>query len=101
MRSPCPPSAPKSSSLQVWQQPWTTSPAEEQAGADLGRMWVRPSGTIPSSIGALKMMSHLYMYEHPVSGTIPPELGDCTSLEELWIFNTMVRALVASALTHC
>ena len=79
--------------LQVWQQPWSTNPAEEQAGADLGRLWIRPSGTIPSSIGALKMMSHLYMYEHPVSGTIPPELGDCTSLEELWIFNTMVRTL--------
>ena len=70
--------------LQVWQQPWTTNPADEQAGADKGRIWVKPSGTIPASIGKLKMMSHFYLYEHPVSGTIPPELGDCTSLEELW-----------------
>lgn len=55
-------------------------------------------GTIPSSIGNLKNLKDLSLYQNGFNGEIPSELGDCESLEVLDLELNSFRGVVPSEL---
>ena len=58
------------------------------------------TGSIPSEIGALSALTHLYLGDNELSGSIPPELGALAALEELYLHGSSLSGVVPSTLAN-
>ena len=52
------------------------------------------SGSIPSEIGNLSNLTHLYLHSNSLTGSIPPEIGNLTNLTDLSLsFNSLTGSI--------
>ncbi len=75
----------------------TRVPTEEElgtwAGVDLSEGWLvklglsqnNLTGQLPSELGNLTQLQHLWLEQNSLTGAIPPELGNLTQLQHLWL----------------
>ncbi len=47
-------------------------------------------GSIPPEIGCLTNLTHLILYDNPLTGSIPPEIGNLTNLTNLTLHSNQL-----------
>jgi hypothetical protein len=56
------------------------------------------SGAIPVGLSYLTNLSRLYLYDNMLSGTIPPQLGNLTSMWNLWLSGNQLTGQIPKEL---
>jgi len=54
-------------------------------------------GTLPTSIGGLSAIQHIWLYSNQLSGTLPPEIGNLSNLTHLSISNNQLTGSIPAS----